>query len=74
MILVWLTYLHLLLIFYRRQRRPKVLNTRGRSQDITAHWLISNMRARMQGRVPGSSPPGPRLLIFSYPAIQALRR
>ncbi|WP_026987352.1 hypothetical protein [Fodinicurvata fenggangensis] len=45
MILVWMIYLHLLLISYRRQRRPKLLINRGGSQDVKAHCLISNMSA-----------------------------
>lgn len=45
MILVWMIYLHLLLISYRRQRRPKLLINRGGSHDVNAHCLISNMSA-----------------------------
>ncbi|MGM0559733.1 MAG: hypothetical protein ACQETX_01535 [Pseudomonadota bacterium] len=44
-VLVWVTYLHLLLISYRRQRRPRILINRGGSQDVNAHCLISNMSA-----------------------------
>lgn len=44
-VLVWMTYLHLLLIAFRRQRRPRILINRGGSQDVTAHCLISNMSA-----------------------------
>lgn len=45
MILVWMIYLHLLLIAYRRQRRPKLLINRGGSHDVNGHCLISNMSA-----------------------------
>lgn len=45
MILVWMIYLHLLLVAYRRQRRPKLLINRGGSHDVKAHCLISNMSA-----------------------------
>lgn len=44
-VLVWMTYLHLLLIAFRRQRRPRIMINRGGSQDVTAHCLISNMSA-----------------------------
>lgn len=45
MVTVWMTYLHLLLVSYRRQRRPRLLINRGGSSDVRAHCLISNMSA-----------------------------
>jgi hypothetical protein len=43
MLLVWMVYLHLLLMAYRRQRHPKILINRGAGTGMKAHCLISNM-------------------------------
>jgi len=42
---VWATYLQLLLIAFRRQRKPKILINRGGGTSMSAHCLISNMSA-----------------------------
>ncbi|GAB2793707.1 hypothetical protein GCM10027040_20060 [Halomonas shantousis] len=42
-LLVWLFYAQLLYLNFARQRRPRLLINRGRSKDIHALCLISNM-------------------------------
>jgi len=42
---VWAIYLQLLLIAFRRQRKPKILINRGGGTNMSAHCLISNMSA-----------------------------
>ncbi|WP_232802417.1 hypothetical protein [Alloalcanivorax mobilis] len=44
-LLIWLVYAQLLYNGYRRQRRPRVLINRGKSQGPGALCLISNMSA-----------------------------
>lgn len=45
MLAVWAVYLHLLLVAYRRQRKPKILVNRGAGTGTQAHCLVSNMGA-----------------------------
>ncbi|MHB0776095.1 hypothetical protein [Halomonas sp. WWR20] len=42
-LLVWLFYAQLLYLNFARQRRPRLLINRGRTKDINALCLISNM-------------------------------
>ncbi|GAB2799779.1 hypothetical protein GCM10027040_28980 [Halomonas shantousis] len=42
-LVIWLFYAQLLYFNYARQRRPRILINRGRSKDINALCLISNM-------------------------------
>lgn len=42
-LLVWLFYAQLLFFNFKRQRRPRLLINRGRSKDMDALCLISNM-------------------------------
>lgn len=43
MLVVWITYLQLLLNNYRRQREPAILITRGAGRGIRSRCLITNM-------------------------------
>lgn len=45
MLAVWLVYLQLFLMSYRRQRKAKIIVNRGVGAGIDAHCLISNMSA-----------------------------
>lgn len=44
-LVVWVSYLQLLLNAYLRQRRPKILINRGAGHGVYAHCLVSNMGA-----------------------------
>lgn len=44
-LVVWVSYLQLLLNTYLRQRRPKILINRGAGHGVHAHCLVSNMSA-----------------------------
>lgn len=43
MLAVWFVYLHLILMAYLRQRRPRILINRGAGVGLNAHCLVSNM-------------------------------
>lgn len=43
MLLVWFVYLHLILMAYVRQRKPRILINRAAGVGMKAHCLISNM-------------------------------
>lgn len=43
MLLVWVAYLQLFLVNFRRQRRPYILVNRGAGRDLDARCLIGNM-------------------------------
>lgn len=43
MLLVWLAYLHIFLLLYRRQTTPTILITRGGGSTLDARCLLSNM-------------------------------
>lgn len=43
MLAVWFVYLHLILMAYLRQRKPRILINRGAGVGLKAHCLISNM-------------------------------
>lgn len=43
MLAVWLTYLHVFLVSYKRQTRSKIVINRGAGVDLDARCLISNM-------------------------------
>lgn len=45
MVLVWVTYLQLLLASYRRQRQSTILINRGAGSTLDARCLVSNMSA-----------------------------
>lgn len=45
MLLVWLGYFEVFLRGYRRERRPKILISRGSGSSLRAHCLLSNMSA-----------------------------
>ena len=45
MLLVWLGYFEVFLRGYRRERRPKILISRGSGSSLHAHCLLSNMSA-----------------------------
>ncbi len=45
MLAIWLVYLQLFLVSYRRQRKAKILVNRGVGSGIDAHCVISNMSA-----------------------------
>lgn len=45
MLLVWVTYLHLLLMTFLRQRRPNLILNRGAGAGLEARCLVSNMSA-----------------------------
>ena len=40
---VWFVYLHLILMAYLRQRKPRILINRGAGVGLNAHCLVSNM-------------------------------
>lgn len=44
-LLVWVTYLHLLLMAYVRQRRASIIVNRGAGHGVEARCLLSNMSA-----------------------------
>lgn len=44
-LMIWLVYAQLLYKGYRRQRRPRLIINRGKSKDINALCIISNMSA-----------------------------
>jgi hypothetical protein len=43
MLAVWFVYLHLILMAYLRQRKPRILINRGAGVGLNAHCLVSNM-------------------------------
>ncbi|WP_127145469.1 hypothetical protein [Pelagibacterium montanilacus] len=43
MLLVWLTYLHVFLVSYRRQTLPKIVINRAAGSDLSASCFVSNM-------------------------------
>lgn len=44
-LLVWFTYLHLLFMGFLRQRKSKILITRGNGADLKGRCFVSNMSA-----------------------------
>ena len=44
-LIVWLTYLQILVVGVKRQRRANILITRGKGADLEAGLLVSNMSA-----------------------------
>lgn len=45
MLVVWISYLQVFLQGFQRQRRPKILISRGGGSGLGAHCLLSNMSA-----------------------------